>query len=407
MLLGARLAHADDFFLKDKDTVVFYGDSITAQRLYTSYVESFVISRCPDRDIRFVHSGWGGDTVRGGAGGPIDKRLERDVIAWKPTVVTIMLGMNDASYRAFDEKIFANYKKGYEHIVATLKARLPDARLVLIEPSPFDDVTRKPNVEGGYNTVLVKYSEFVRELAKREGALSVDLNAPVVACLEKAFAESKETAQKILPDRVHPAAAGHLVMAKALLEGLRAPSAVSSVAIDAAEKKVVTEESTSVALIDSTSAALAWTQTDRALPLGLDMKDPAVALAARTSGMEALDRQLLKVTGLSEQAYELRIDGVKVADFTKEQLEKGVDLALHATPMQKQANDVFMLTRRRGDLAEMRWRQIVIPFEGKSSENVTKSLEGLAGLADEVRAEQKAVAKTKARKFVLVVRKSD
>src|SRR4051812_18492505 len=83
LLLAAGIAYADDFFLKDKDVVVFYGDSITAQRLYTSYVESWVVARYPERDVRFVHSGWGGDTVRGGGGGGIEKRLERDVIAWK------------------------------------------------------------------------------------------------------------------------------------------------------------------------------------------------------------------------------------------------------------------------------------------------------------------------------------
>src|SRR5205807_2447522 len=144
----------------------------------------------------------------------------------------------------------------------------------------FDDVTRKPTVkEGGYNAVLVKYGEFVRDLAKREGLTSVDLNAPVVACLEKAARENNEVAQKIITDRVHPGAAGHLVMAKVLLEAWKTPGLVSDVTLDLDGQKVVKAENAEVAGVDS----LSWTQTDAALPLGVDSKDPAIALALRSS----------------------------------------------------------------------------------------------------------------------------
>ena len=36
-----------DFYLKDGDRVVFYGDSITEQRLYTTYTETYVVTRFP------------------------------------------------------------------------------------------------------------------------------------------------------------------------------------------------------------------------------------------------------------------------------------------------------------------------------------------------------------------------
>src|SRR6266567_7164613 len=96
-------ARAESFALKDGDRVVFYGDSITDQRLYTTFTETYVLTRFPRMKVTFVHSGWGGDRVTGGGGGPIDVRLRRDVIAYRPSVMTIMLGMNDASYRAYDE----------------------------------------------------------------------------------------------------------------------------------------------------------------------------------------------------------------------------------------------------------------------------------------------------------------
>src|SRR5947208_4629731 len=161
-LFAAIPARAGDFALKDGDRVVFYGDSITDQRLYTTFTETYVLTRFPKLDVSFVHSGWGGDRVTGGGGGLIDVRLPRDVFAYKPTVMTIMLGMNDGSYRTFDEKIFGTYAKGYQHIIDSVKESLPGIRITVIQPSPFDDVTQPPRFEGGYNAVLVRYSQIGR-----------------------------------------------------------------------------------------------------------------------------------------------------------------------------------------------------------------------------------------------------
>src|SRR6185436_13095552 len=117
--LSAAFAQ-EPFALRDGDRVVFYGDSITDQRLYTTFAETYIITRFPKLNVSFVHSGWGGDRVTGGGGGPIDRRLQRDVLPYKPTVVTIMLGMNDGGYKAFDQKLFDTYTSGYEHIVQQL-----------------------------------------------------------------------------------------------------------------------------------------------------------------------------------------------------------------------------------------------------------------------------------------------
>src|SRR6058998_2636367 len=132
----ALRARAESFALKDGDRVAFYGDSITDQRLYTTFTESYVLTRFPRMKVTFVHSGWGGDRVTGGGGGPIDVRLQRDVVAYNPTVLTIMLGMNDGSYRAFNPDIFQRYSSGFESIIQNVKMALPDVRITAIQPSP-------------------------------------------------------------------------------------------------------------------------------------------------------------------------------------------------------------------------------------------------------------------------------
>ena len=134
--LSIAPAVAQEFYLKDGDRVVFYGDSITEQREYTARVEEFVLSRFPGWKVSFVHAGVGGDTVRGGWAGEIDERLSRDVIPFKPTVVTIMLGMNDGGYKPFDQPTFDTYRTGYRHILDRLTKEVPGVRLTLIQPSP-------------------------------------------------------------------------------------------------------------------------------------------------------------------------------------------------------------------------------------------------------------------------------
>jgi lysophospholipase L1-like esterase len=68
--------------------------------------------------------------------------------------MTIMLGMNDGSYRSFDQGVFDTYANGFRHIIESVKGTLPGVRITVIEPSPYDDVTRNPSFEDGYNAVL-------------------------------------------------------------------------------------------------------------------------------------------------------------------------------------------------------------------------------------------------------------
>src|SRR4051795_9449104 len=55
-------ACAGEFQIHDGDRVVFLGDSITEQRLYTTYIEAYALTRHPDWKLSFRNAGWGGDT---------------------------------------------------------------------------------------------------------------------------------------------------------------------------------------------------------------------------------------------------------------------------------------------------------------------------------------------------------
>jgi lysophospholipase L1-like esterase len=348
-----------------------------------------------------VHSGWGGDRVTGGGGGPMDVRIWRDVLPFNPTVITVMLGMNDGRYRAFDQPIFDEFTIGYKHILDTFKRQLPAARITLMQPSPYDDVTRPATFEGGYNQVLVRYGDFLKQLAVEQKLGLADINTPVVDALKKANAADAANAAKILPDRVHPSAAGHLLLAESLLKAWNAPALVSAAEIDAARKEAVHQRNTRVA-DPHVAKSISWTQTDEALPMPVDRRDPLVALVLQSSDfMEALNQEPLTVRGLAAGRYALKIDSEPAGTFTAEQLAHGVNLAELPTPMARQAAEVHTLTLRHNNVHAARWRQIQVPLEKDNSPHVSKALESLDELEADIVRQQRAAAIPKARHFEL------
>jgi lysophospholipase L1-like esterase len=138
------------------------------------------------------------------------------VLAYKPTVMTVMLGMNDGDYKPFDDATFQVFCDRYEHIVKFMKDAILGLRLTVIDPSPYDDVTRAPLFPGGYNEVLLKYGENLRSFAERN---NLDFaNTRLVKALESVNAKDPAMELTILPDRVHPGASGYLLLAASLPE---------------------------------------------------------------------------------------------------------------------------------------------------------------------------------------------
>jgi lysophospholipase L1-like esterase len=401
LVLAAGIASAQEFHLKDGDRVVFFGDSITDQRLYTTFAETFAVTRFPKRNITFVHSGWGGDRVTGGSGGGIQERLTRDVFAYKPTVMTIMLGMNDGRVRAFNDQLFEMYSKGYGDIVKRVKEADGATRITAIQPSPYDDVTRSPGFAGGYNGVLLRYSNFVKELSAAQGLTVADLNGPVTAMLAKANATDAGVALRIIPDRVHPGPAGHLIMAAALLKAWNAPAVVSSVAIDAKAKRVMKYEGAALVNVGF-GTGVAWTQTDDALPMPVDMSDPVIALAVKSSDfVETLNRQMVRVEGLPAGAYTLRIDGSEVVTASEAEWAAGINLAMLKTPMWEQAARVHALTLKHTGIHQARWRTLQVPLASDVKDTMAEAMAALDKVEVELVAKQREMAIPKPRRFEL------
>jgi lysophospholipase L1-like esterase len=386
------------FALHPADTVVFYGDSITDQRMYTMLTELFVVTRYPKLNVNFVHSGWGGDRVTGGGGGPIDTRLERDVIAYHPTVMTIMLGMNDGNYAnhtAADDTVYFN---GYKHIVNSVQSAIPALRLTLIAPSPYDDVTRPFILQpDGYNAVLRRYGDWLRNYASEKNLGFADLNTGVVAMLRRANTDDPAVAQKIVPDRVHPAWGGHLIMAEQLLKAWQARPVVSEVTIDAARGKVLQTEFAKITDLHS-GVPFLWTETDEALPLPFanllaNDKDHSLKLAIKSSDVtEALNREPLRVVGLAAGRYKLTIDGSAVGTFSQSELEQGINLAVLDTPMSRQAMEVRDWTQKRLDVHQQEWRTFHVPLGSLALQHLDETLKDMDTIDAEIATRQRAAA---------------
>ena len=241
-LLGGTVG-AETF--RDGETVCFLGDSITHGGAYHGMIYAYYLTRFPDRTIHFVNAGIAGDSAGGALG-----RLQEDVLSKSPSTVVVMMGMNDvgrgnyvADPTAKQREAQARSLRGYEANMDKLLGRLRSetkAKLVLLTPSPFDQtcVNQRDNNQPGCNDALGKCAQLVRALAAKYQAQVIDLHGPMTAFnLQRQKSDPSYTL--IGPDRVHPGAPGHLMMAWLFLTAQDAPALVSRVAFDAGKGQVI------------------------------------------------------------------------------------------------------------------------------------------------------------------------
>lgn len=374
----AFLAQNSNFALHDNDRVAFYGDSITDNNPWTYYVAEWVTERMPQLNIYWVNAAESGDRVTGGYLGPIDTRLTRDLFTRKPTVITIMLGMNDAGYRPLDQSLFETYQKGYSHILDRI-AKEATARVWLFQPTPYDDITRAPNwQDGGYSGVLQKYGDFLVKLAKERGCLTVDQTSTMNAMLTAANKLDPKLAATLLPDRVHPNWAAEYQMAKTLILAWGGSPVVSATNVDWANGTSNCVNGTISNWKDGS-----FTLQEDALPMWIKRDDPSAALVLKASDFDnGVNSESLKVNNMPAGTYSLSIDGKSVGTFTADQFAAGIQLQSLDTPMTNQAHQVQDDINTCLQLRYLTWRQIEVDMQDLHNRDKDDAVKSMYKLAD-------------------------
>ncbi len=344
--------------LKAGDRMVFLGDSITEGRVYTRYVMNYFALRYPGLEVSFRNAGWYGDTAPNAL-----KRLERDVLSLKPTVVSICLGMNDAGYRLpFNQPTYRQYLAGMSGLVAALK--MAGVKPVLLTPGCVD-LDRQPGYARDYNATLGRYAEGVKELAREQDVPVFDLHALMLEVQTRAKADDQ--AYTMIPDGCHPSPPGHAVIAYALLKALQCADLPSGLEIDAAAGRIKPDRCR-VADLKVAADTVSFTRADEALPAWVDPN--ATNAFKYYPFQQELNRYLFKVAGLKAGNWALAVQGTLVGTFTGEQLAAGLDLALLPGPWQQLGAEVNRLAREQEDQYFYLWRRLsaVVAPKGKEAE---------------------------------------
>ena len=196
-------------------TVLFVGDSVTdagrtsapAKRPfddlgvgYVRFIAQHLGSLQAEVGLRIVNRGVSGDRTR-----ELEPRWERDVIAERPDVLSVLIGVND-SWRGFDDNdptTADEFEMRYRALLGRARAATPALHLVLCEPFLLFE---QPGEEGFRRDLDDKVAA-VHRLADEFGAILVPFDAMFAAAC------TRMPATYWADDGIHPTPAGHGLMA--------------------------------------------------------------------------------------------------------------------------------------------------------------------------------------------------
>lgn len=206
-----------EFMLKQGDQIVAMGDSITAAGGYLKQIDQVLAQQYPDLNLpKIKNVGVSGEKAEN-----MVARFEKDVVAKKPAVVTISVGINDVWHRVgkpHDPKVLEAYKENVTKMVDMAQAA--GIKVIIIAPTVIQE---DPETEG--NKRLVMYVDAEREIAKAKKCVFVDLHQMFLDALAKrpeAIGLDKNK-RAYTVDGVHMKPAGDAIMAIAVLKGLGVP----------------------------------------------------------------------------------------------------------------------------------------------------------------------------------------
>jgi len=197
------------------ERILFTGDSITdcgrvrenAEHLgfgYAALTAAHLQARLASPQLKIFNRGISGNRVC-----DLLKRVEPDLLALQPTVVSILIGVNDV-WRRYDSKDAteaAAFERDYRTLLEKIAQHLK-ARVVLLEPF----LLHVPEDRYAWREDLNPKIDVVRKLA-------VEFSAELLP-LDGLFAQAATQAPAAYwaQDGVHPSAAGHALIAETWLE---------------------------------------------------------------------------------------------------------------------------------------------------------------------------------------------
>ncbi len=208
-VIGPELKVRRKLISGEKVRVVCFGDSVTgvyyhtgSRRAYTDMLGIALRRGSPRAKVEMINAGISGHTTVNALA-----RIDHDVLAHKPDVVTVMFGLNDMTRVPLE-----TYRTNLKTIVA--KCRAIGSEVVLATPNNVVTTGSRPTQK------LIQYCDVVREVGR-------DLAVPVCDCYRELAAVRVNHSfnwQLLMSDAIHPNMAGHQRLATALAQtitGLR------------------------------------------------------------------------------------------------------------------------------------------------------------------------------------------
>jgi isoamyl acetate esterase len=210
------LMSASNINLQKKKKVIFFGDSITEAGVkpggYINLMYEMLVSEKLDSSYALIGAGIGGNKIY-----DLYLRMDSDVLAKKPDIVFIYIGVNDVWHKQSSGTgtDADKFEKFYNAILAKLKQQ--NIQAVLCTPAVIGERTDYSNqLDGDLN----RYSNIIRSIALKNHLPLVDLRKIFLDYNLKNNPENKE--QGILTtDRVHLNPAGNKLVAESMLKTLK------------------------------------------------------------------------------------------------------------------------------------------------------------------------------------------
>jgi lysophospholipase L1-like esterase len=175
---------------------------------YVALVDALLGATYPALGVRVVNMGTSGHTVR-----DLKARWQRDVLDLKPDWLSVMIGINDV-WRQFDSPgrteqhvPLPEYESTLRELVAATRPRVRG--LVMMTPFYIES-----SRQDAMRATMDRYGAVVKKLAAAHDALLVDTQAAFDAAMAHYYPAT------LAWDRVHPTLTGHMILARAFLNGV-------------------------------------------------------------------------------------------------------------------------------------------------------------------------------------------